>query len=144
VRSNSISFEKAFEIITEKIKGVKPEENAFYMGARLSNEEIYLIQKLARAGVKTNNISRFHYMESWRWLFKKCGRNRSFDQLSKAGRIYLLGSEINEENGVAGFYIYNNCFKNNIPLSIITEKEKSSMSHKADEELQGCIILSFC
>jgi formate dehydrogenase major subunit len=58
----AISFEEAYDIIIQKIGERKPAENAFYAGARLSNEEIYMIQKFARAGVKTNNISSFHYL----------------------------------------------------------------------------------
>lgn len=131
-----ITFSQAYQIICERIKEVQPNENAFYCGARLSNEEIYLIQKLARAGANTNNISSFHYMERGGGYKKNAHEQVPFDQLSKAGRIYLIGSEVNEENGVAGFYIYNNCYLHNIPLSLITHKQKSSMSHKADEELK--------
>ncbi|TVQ88043.1 MAG: hypothetical protein EA393_09705 [Bacteroidetes bacterium] len=131
-----ISFNKAFEIIKEKISSAEPDKNAFYVGARLSNEEIYLIQKLARAGVKTNNISSFHYMERGGGYLDNSNENVPFSQLEKAGKIYLIGSEINLENGVAGFYVYNNCFMNNIPLIVISDKEHSSMSHKADSEIK--------
>jgi formate dehydrogenase major subunit len=131
-----ITFEKAYKLIMEKLTSVKPDENAFYAGTRLSNEEIYLIQKLARAGIKTNNISSFHYMERGGGYLKNSDESVPFEQLSKAGRIYLLGSEINEENGVAGFYVYNNCFRNQIPLTVITHKDESSMSHKADTILK--------
>ena len=131
-----VTFREAYDIVAQKIKAVKPDENAFYAGARLSNEEIYLIQKLARAGAGTNNISSFHYMERGGHYLYNSRENVPFGQLSKAGKIYLLGSEINEENGVAGFYAYNSSYMNNIPLILITDKEKSSLSHKADELLQ--------
>ena len=133
---SEIAFEEAYRIIAEKIREVQPDENAFFAGARLTNEEIYLIQKLARAGAFTNNISSFHYMERGGGYLANAEESVPFDQLSKAGKIYLLGSEINEENGVAGFWLYNNCHKHNIPLTIITEKENSSMEHKADEILR--------
>ncbi|TVQ12740.1 MAG: hypothetical protein EA361_10625 [Bacteroidetes bacterium] len=133
---NPISFEKAYELIAGKIKAVQPDENAFFAGARLSNEEIYLIQKMARAGVNTNNVASFHYLERGGGYQLNAEESVPFDQLEKAGRIYLLGSETNEENGVAGFWIYNNAFNHNIPLTLITDREKSSMLHKADEELR--------
>jgi formate dehydrogenase major subunit len=131
-----VSFSEAYDIITSRIKDVAPDENAFYAGARLSNEEIYMIQKLARAGVGTHNISSFHYMERGGGYLKNSLENVPFDQLSKAGKIYLLGSEVNMENGVAGFYVYNNSYLNNIPLILITDKKESSMSHKATHQLQ--------
>ena len=52
-----ISFEEACLLIEENIKEVEPDENMFFAGARLSNEELYLVQKIARAGVGTNNLS---------------------------------------------------------------------------------------
>jgi formate dehydrogenase major subunit len=131
----SISFEEAYDLIIEKINEVKPSENGFYAGARLSNEEIYLIQKLARAGAQCNNISSFHYMDRGSYLHN-ADENVPFAQLSKAGRIYLLGSEINRENGVAGFYVYNNSYRYNIPLTLITHEPSSSMSHKVDNQLR--------
>ncbi len=131
-----ITFEQAYDIMVEKMQQVNPDENAFYAGARLSNEEIYLIQKMARAGVKTNNISSFHYMERGGGYLHNSEVNVPFNKLSKAGKIYLLGSEINQESGVAGFFVYNNCYKHNIPLTIITTEKRSSMLHKTDNLLK--------
>jgi len=59
---HEISFDEAFRMINERITTSTPDENAFFAGARLTNEELYLIQKLARAGAKTNNIGSFHYL----------------------------------------------------------------------------------
>lgn len=130
-----ITFEQAFEIIREKILGVKPDENAFFAGSRLTNEEIYLIQKLARAVVGTNNISSFHYLGRGSGYFMNSQNNVPFDQIHSARRIFLLGSEINHENAVPGFYINNLREKQNIPLEIITTEAPSAMAHKADKVL---------
>lgn len=127
-----ISFEKAFDLIAEKIKDVKPAENAFFAGARLSNEDMYLVQKLARAGAKTNNISTFHYMGRGEGYHNNSKANVPFKQLKDASRIYLLGSEINNDNAVAGFMVSNARFLKNVPVELITAHEKSSMEHKAD------------
>ncbi|MEE4175888.1 MAG: molybdopterin-dependent oxidoreductase [Bacteroides sp.] len=130
-----ISFEQAFDLIGEKILGVKPNKNAFFAGARLSNEEIYLLQKLARAAVLTNNISSFHYLGRGSGYFKNSHNNVPFDQIHSAQRIFLLGSELNLENAVPGFYINNLREKQNIPLEVITTAEQSAMAHKADKVL---------
>jgi len=131
-----ISFEKAFEVIYDEIKHAEPEENAFYAGARLSNEEIYLIQKLARAGAKTNNIYSFQYLNALEGSDKNYKANVPFEDIHKAGKIYLIGSEINEENGVASFMINKAQTHYGVPVESITNKEHSSMSHKVDHEIK--------
>jgi formate dehydrogenase major subunit len=128
-----ISFEEAFKIIKERIGKVNPGQNGFYAGARLTNEEIYLIQKIARAGAKTNNISSFHYMDRGAGYFENSRNNVPFDQIYSARRIYLIGSEINLENAVPGFYANNLREMQNIPVEVITTAERSSMEHKADD-----------
>lgn len=130
-----ITFKKAYEIITEKIKEAKPDENAFFAGARLSNEELYLIQKLARGGVKTNNISSFHYLNRGKGYVRNSIGNVPFDQLKDASKIYLIGSEINNDNAVVGFMINNAQYRTNIPVELVTVHESSTMKHKVDETL---------
>ena len=63
-RFEEITFDKAFDLITDRVKGVKPDDNVFFAGARLTNEEMYLIQKLARGGVKTNNINCIYFLRN--------------------------------------------------------------------------------
>lgn len=130
-----IEFSKAYEIIASNIKSVKPDENAFFAGARLTNEEMYLVQKLARAGVKTNNISNFHYLNRGNGYLKNYIANVPFEQIDKAGKIYLIGSEINYENAVVGFMINNARYYNKAKLQLVTSNEKDRMIHKADRAL---------
>ena len=127
-----ISFKKAYEIIKEKIGEVQADENAFFAGARLTNEELYLIQKFARGAVKTNNVTSFHYLNRGKGYVKNSTSNVPFNQLEGASRIYLIGSEINMDNAVAGFMINKLNRKTNIPVELVTAHENSSMKHKAD------------
>ncbi|MCF8368373.1 MAG: FAD-dependent oxidoreductase [Bacteroidales bacterium] len=135
-RFEEISFKKAFDLIEEKVKGVKADDNVFFAGARLTNEEMYLIQKLARGGIKTNNITSFHYLNRGEGYIRDSYANVPFDQLSGASRIYLLGSEINSDNAVAGFMVNNAHKKNNVPVNLITICEDSKLEHKVDETLK--------
>ena len=127
-----ISFEKAYEVILDEIKHVEPDENAFYAGARLSNEELYLIQKLARVGAKTNNIHSFQYLTSFKGSDLNYKANVPFEEIPQAGKIYLIGSEINQENAVVGFMVNNARFTHNIPVELITNREDSAMKNKVD------------
>ena len=127
-----IGWEEALQLVTERMQAVMPDENVFFAGARLTNEEQYLVQKLARAGVKTNNVSSFHYHGRGDGYRTNSKANVPFEQLGEAGRIYLLGSEINMDNAVLGFTLSNLQFTKGIPVEVLTTKHKSSMEHKAD------------
>jgi formate dehydrogenase major subunit len=134
-RFEEVTFKRAYEEIAKHIKAVKPDENAFFAGARLSNEEMYLIQKFARAGVKTNNITSFHYLKrggngGYR---NNTTANTPFSQIRDAKKIYIVGSEINKDNAVVGFMIHNAKEKKGIPVELITTKANSAMSQKVDE-----------
>ena len=126
-----ISFQEAYDLIREKMEGEETEKMAFYTGARLTNEEIYLVQKLARAGVGTNNVSSFHYMDRGSGYLENSRHSVAMDQLHMAGRIYVLDSEINEENAVPGYYAYNSHVRKGVPIHLITSRGNSSMAHKA-------------
>ncbi len=135
-RFEEISFKKAFEIINDRFALVDKDDNAFFAGARLTNEELYLIQKLARAGIGTNNVSSFHYLNRGNGYVHNSMDNVPFDQIHNASRIYLVGSEINEDNAVAGFMVHETKMKHNTPVSLVTIHGNSSMQHKVDDVLQ--------
>ncbi len=135
VKSNGsfepVSYEEAFRMIKEKIQAVDPEDNGFYIGARLTNEEIYLIQKLARAGIKSNNVSSFHYMERGSGYFANARYHVPIEQLRLAKRIFILDSEINYEHGVPGYYAWKRHFEDGTDLELITTSDNNRMAHKA-------------
>jgi formate dehydrogenase major subunit len=132
-RFEEVSFKKAYEAINQRIKAVKPDENVFFAGARLPNEEMYLIQKLARAGAKTNNVTSFHYLNRGMGYRNNSTANTPFDQIKDAGKIYLIGTEINDDNAVAGFMIQNAGLKKGVPIEVVTTKAESSMARKVNE-----------
>ena len=131
-----ITFEQAYEIIIEKIKSAGADENAFFAGARLTNEEMYLVQKMARFAAKTNNIYSFQNVGRGPGYRKSAIAHVPFEQFAGAGKFYLIGSEINQDNGVAGFMISNLQFTKNIPCDVITVRPHSSMAHKANQLTQ--------
>jgi len=122
-----ISFAKAFDLIFDKIKSVKSDQNAFFAGAGLTNEEQYLIQKLARVGAKTNNISSFHYMGGATGYTADSISNVPFDAIKGASAVYLVGSEINRNNPVVG-YMLNSA---RIPYTVISTNRNSTLKHKS-------------
>jgi len=134
-RFEEISFEKAFQVIGEKIRSVKPAENAFFGGARLTNEELYLVQKLARGAAKTNNVGSFHYLGRGEGYRNNCDFNTPFHQIPDASALYILGTEINQDHAVAGFMVQNARYLKKIPVIMVTEKPVNAMSHKVSRQV---------
>ena len=127
-----IEWNEAFEHIAKQLKSSKPSESAFTVGARLSNEEQYFIQKIARAGVKTNNISSFHYMERGKGYTENSVASVPFNELKFARAIWVLSPEMIKSNGVAAFAVQSSRKKNGIPVTLIVEGNNHLMDHKAD------------
>jgi formate dehydrogenase major subunit len=132
-RFEEVSFQKAYETIVQHIKSVKPDQNVFFAGARLPNEEMYLIQKLARAGAKTNNVTSFHYLNRGMGYRNNSTANTPFEQIRDASKIYLIGTEINKDNAVAGFMIHNAGLRQGTPIGVVTTRANSSMSQKVED-----------
>ncbi len=130
-----ISFEQAVWLIREKIKSVKPNENAFFGGARLSNEELYLIHKLARAAAKTNNIGSFHYLGRGEGYRNNYELNAPFAQIADASAVYIVGTEINQDHAVVGYMVQNAHFLRKIPVIMVTDKPVNAMTHKVNQQI---------
>lgn len=131
-----ISWDEAFDIIIKQIRSVEPDQNAFFAGGRLTNEELYAIQKFARLAARTNNISSFHYVERGSGYHNNKAPQVPFEQLYQSKFLLLLGTEINKEHGVLSFLIHNARYRNNIPIWLVTTSEKTSIDHKVDEVIR--------
>jgi formate dehydrogenase major subunit len=125
------TFEDAYHIISEKIKTSTAGNNAFFAGTRLTNEELYLIRKLASTA-KSTNIGSFNYLG--RGAIQHL--NAPLEKISEVEKILLIGSEINEDHPVVGYMVQQAVYHNNATLHIVTEKENSSMRNKANEVLR--------
>ncbi len=128
-----ISFDEAFNLIENKIKNVKPNDNLFFAGARLTNEELYMLKKLAYAGVKTNNINSFHYLGKGLGYLNNSKSNLSFNDLNQAKKVYIIGSEPNNENAVFGFMLNSAKYWTGLKLEMITVLTESKMFKKVEK-----------
>ncbi len=105
------SWDEALDTAAKKIKAVikkhGPEAVAVFASPRLANEELYLLQKWVRCGLKTNQIGSFNNM------FNGADRNTlddsfgftastaTMDELANADVILVVNSELAENNLVA-------------------------------------------
>ena len=131
-----ISFEDAFRLIAEKCNSKNAQETALFAGARLSNEELFLLKKIAEKGIQTKNISSFHYLGRGLGYNENSSFNTTFDQIKGAEKIFILGSEANKDNAVAGFMIYNEHYLKNVPLIQITTIADSAMNKKVNDTIK--------
>jgi formate dehydrogenase major subunit len=128
-----ISFEEAFGHITDRIKDVEPDANAFFAGARLTNEEIYLVQKLARAGAKTNNVNCFHYMGRGIGYGQNASANVPFEDIKKASRIFILANNLNYDHPLVNHEIFSARNRYKVPVELVCNDCDNSMIHKVDK-----------
>ena len=104
IRENGVlrdsSWEEALDLIAlnikEVVEGDGPDAIAGICSAKSTNEALYLMQKLFRTAIGTNNIAS---------PFAAGGLNNPLDELEKAKCILLIGSDITEENPVAGTFV---------------------------------------
>jgi predicted molibdopterin-dependent oxidoreductase YjgC len=93
-----ISFDEAFELILERFLQVNPQNCALFAGGSATNEELYLMQRLARAGLKTNNVASFEYLlRGEHYCFDK-NDIVPFAELPGASQLFCIGFDLNTEN----------------------------------------------
>jgi formate dehydrogenase major subunit len=94
------SWEEALDLVAAKISAIKenegPEAIAGIGSAKSTNESLYLMQKLFRAAIGTNQLASPQAAS---------GLNNSLGELEEAKIIILIGSDVTEENPVAGTFI---------------------------------------
>lgn len=104
------SWEEALELIGRRMTEIKsqhgPDALAFISSSKCTNEESYLMQKLARAVVGTNNIdncSRYCQAPATMGLFRTVGYggdSGSITDIAQAGLVIIIGSNTAESHPV--------------------------------------------
>jgi len=136
-----ITWEKALEVIAEKFNAVKaehgPDALAFIASSKCTNEESYLMQKLARAVVGTNNIdncSRYCQTPATMGLsrtVKYGGDTGSIADIEKAGLVLIIGSNTAESHPVLATRVKRS-HKHRGQRLIVADLRKHEMAERAD------------
>jgi len=138
-----ISFEEACLLIEENIKEVEPDENMFFAGARLSNEELYLVQKIARAGVGTNNLFSFHYLGSGGGYLHNSKSNIPVAEISSTQVVYIIGDSLPDASPFTWFLVQQAKKEESVKIVWITKTGLGEISEIADEKIEVQSIYSF-
>ncbi len=114
-----VSYDEAIAMVYDKISKVSSpsEEIAFLASPRSSNEDNYLLMKLARTVFKTNNLScgsESGHRSSLNVLYKGtglAGAAGSIEEINKAEVILVVGSDIGKLNPIVASNIHTAAMK---------------------------------
>jgi formate dehydrogenase major subunit len=109
-RFREASWDEALTLVASKFSEIKaargPDALAFISSSKCTNEESYLMQKLARAVIGTNNMdncSRYCQAPATTGLFRTVGYggdSGSISDIEKAGLVLIIGSNTAESHPV--------------------------------------------
>src|SRR6266850_3485957 len=140
-RFRKASWNEALSLVARKLSELKaqdgPDSIAFISSSKCTNEESYLMQKLARAVVGTNNIdncSRYCQAPATVGLFRTVGYggdSGSISDMGKADLVLIIGSNTAESHPVAATRI-KSAHKLNGQKLIVSDLRENEMAQRAD------------
>jgi formate dehydrogenase major subunit len=135
------TWEEALELVARKFKEIKaahgPDSLAFISSSKCTNEESYLMQKLARAVIGTNNIdncSRYCQAPATTGLFRTVGYGGdagSLHDIEKAGLVVIIGSNTAESHPVFATRV-KSAHKLRGQKLIVADLREHEMARRAD------------
>ncbi len=139
-----VDWQTALDLIDEKLGGIAanhgPDSLMFLSSAKVSNEENYLLMKLARAGYGTNNIdhcARLCHSSTVTALVETLGSGAMTNSLScfeETELIFVIGSNTTEQHPLIGSRILQ-AVQRGAEL-IVADSRKIRLSRHADLHLR--------
>jgi formate dehydrogenase major subunit len=135
------SWEEALTLVAQQFTEIKtkngPDALAFISSSKCTNEESYLMQKLARAVIGTNNMdncSRYCQAPATEGLFRTVGYggdSGSIRDIENAGMVLIIGSNTAEAHPVAATRI-KQAHKLRGQKLVVADLRKHEMAERAD------------
>ncbi len=140
-----VSWDEALTFISDKFKQLKrdhgPDSMGFISSSKATNEESYLMQKLSRAVIGTNNIdncSRYCQTPATMGLSRTVGYggdSGTIRDLEKAGLVIIVGSNMAEAHPVIAARV-KRAHKLRGQRLIVSDLRKNEMARRADLHIQ--------
>ena len=135
------TWDEALGLVAKKLSEIKqehgPDALAFIASSKCTNEEAFLMQKLARAVIGTNNVdncSRYCQSPATMGLFRTVGYGRdsgSIKDLERAGLVIIIGANTAESHPVLATRI-KRAHKLRGQKLIVADMRKHEMARRAD------------
>ena len=135
------SWEEALDLVARKFGEIKaahgPDALAFISSSKCTNEESYLMQKLARAVIGTNNMdncSRYCQAPATTGLFRTVGYggdSGSISDIEQAGLVLIIGSNTAESHPVLATRVKRSHKLRGQKL-IVSDLRENEMARRAD------------
>jgi formate dehydrogenase major subunit len=135
------TWDEALSLITRRFQEIKaangPDALAFISSSKCTNEESYLMQKLARAVIGTNNMdncSRYCQAPATTGLFRTVGYggdSGSISDIEQAGLVLIIGSNTAESHPVLATRVKRSHKLRGQKL-IVSDLRENEMAHRAD------------
>jgi formate dehydrogenase major subunit/formate dehydrogenase alpha subunit len=143
-RFEKVSWDEAFDFVAPRLKRIRdqygPESVAFLDSPRCSNEEAYLLQKLARAIIGTNNVDHgagVYCNNSLNVLLEMTGvpaSSNSIGELARSGVIIVDGVDLARQLPTIGGWVIR--AKLNGARLIVVDSRRHRIAENADIFLQ--------
>ena len=140
-RFREATWDEALSLIARRFSEIKavhgPDALAFISSSKCTNEESYLMQKLARAVIGTNNIdncSRYCQAPATVGLFRTVGYGGdagSITDIAQAGLVLIIGSNTAESHPVLATRV-KSAHKNRGQKLIVADIREHEMAARAD------------
>jgi formate dehydrogenase major subunit len=134
-------WDVALDLVAQKLSDLKrtkgPDSIAFISSSKCTNEESYLMQKLARAVIGTNNVdncSRYCQSPATQGLFRTVGLggdSGSISDMEKADLVLIIGSNTAESHPVIATRVKSSHKLDGQKL-IVSDLRENEMARRAD------------
>jgi formate dehydrogenase major subunit len=135
------SWDEALSLVARRFREIKaatgPDSLAFISSSKCTNEESYLMQKLARAVIGTNNMdncSRYCQAPATTGLFRTVGYggdSGSITDIGQAGLVLIIGSNTAESHPVIATRV-KRAHKMHGQKLIVSDLRENEMAQRAD------------
>jgi predicted molibdopterin-dependent oxidoreductase YjgC len=109
----------------------------------LSNEELYMAQKIARVGVGTNNLNSFHYLGRGDGYINNTKSNIPVSEIQGTQVVYLLGDSLPAASPFTWYLVNQAKKEQNVKIVWVTETGTGEINEVFDKKTVVSSIYSF-
>ena len=126
----AVSWEDAIKVVAERFRSARDERGGNSIGVigstRITNEEAYLLQKIARSAFGTNNIDHHRTTDYVSFARALAGQKNRFASIADAGSaaaILILGNDPTEQHPLLAWNVRTNVRHNGARIYLANHRE---------------------